>query len=202
MRYFISAILIGTTFSGTTLAQDSRLPGFYIGGFGGLAVIDSTIDLPATDTAPAVKLVDQGGDGFIFGLRGGWGTLLSHSSYAGIEAEGIIPANVRSRMMAMGVEYTADLRGEIGVYGRLGWAPDENSLVFLRVGAVALGQSFSTSRGTGDSSEWDIVPAIGVGMETHLTRNLLVRIDFHYTAQAGANAMEVFHMTAGLGWRF
>ena len=202
MRHLISAVFIGTVISGPALAEGSRLHGFYIGAFGGLAVLDSTVNLPATDSTPNVKLVDQGGDGFIFGLRAGWGTNFNHSGYAGIEVEGILPNNVRSRMMAMGVEYTAHMRGEVGFYGRLGWAPDENSMIFLRAGAAAFRQSFTNSRGTGESTEWDIVPAIGVGMETHLTRNLLVRIDFHYTGQAGMNAMEAYHVTAGLAWRF
>ena len=31
---------------------------------------------------------------------------------------------------------------------------------------------------------------------------LLVRMDIHYSAPSGTNSLELYHLTAGLAWRF
>jgi opacity protein-like surface antigen len=203
MRFFIAMAVCGALLPTVSHAAEERLAGFYIGGFAGAAVLDSTVELPATATTPAVKFVDQGGDGAIFGLRAGWGTMLSRHAYAGIEAEAIIPYEVTSRVMAMGIEYRARLRSEFGAYARLGWSPDGNTLLFLRGGLAVLEQSVtSTQHSDGTDVDWIIAPGFGVGAETHLTRNLLLRMDMTYTAPSGSNDLEVYRLTAGLAWRF
>ena len=203
VRFFISAAVACLLLPCSAFAVEDRLSGFYIGGFAGAAVIDSTVELPATETTPAVKFVDQGGDGAIFGLRLGWGTMLSRQAYAGIEAEAIIPHEVTSRLMAMGVEYRARLRGEVGLYGRLGWSVDGNTLLFLRAGLSVPRQTFTSPRHAGgEDTDWSVAPGFGLGIETHLTRNLLVRMDIHYSAPSGTNSLELYHLTAGLAWRF
>lgn len=182
-------------------AQEVRLNGFYLGVFGGMAAIDSTVTIPATDTRPAAKFVDQGGDGAVVGLRGGWGTMISRHGYAGIEADLLLPINVTSRLMAMGVEYRDRLRNEFGLFGRLGWSPEGNSLFFLRAGMTIPRQSFENVPG-GTRDTWSVAPAIGLGAETHLTYNLVARIDATYSWPTGDNRMESYRMTAGLAWRF
>lgn len=190
--------------SSAAFAQESRLPGFYLGGFAGAAVLDSTVTFPATDTRPAAKFVDQGGDGPIFGLRAGWGTMISQHGYAGAEAEFIVPYNVTSRLQALGAEYRARLRNEVGVYGRLGWSPEGNSLFFMRAGVTVPRQNFESVQGGNNAgnADWTLVPSLGLGAETHLTRNLVARIDATYSWPSGTNVIESYRMTAGLAWRF
>ena len=182
-------------------AQEVRLNGFYLGVFGGIAVIDSTVSFPATATRPAVKFVDQGGDGAVAGLRAGWGSMIGRHGYAGIEGDLLLPINVTSRLMAMGVEYRDRLRNEFGVFGRLGWSPEGNSLFFLRAGLTVARQSFENVPG-GTRDTWSVAPAIGLGAETHLSRRLVARIDATYSWPTGENRMEAYRMTAGLAWRF
>lgn len=182
-------------------AQEVRLNGFYLGVFGGMAVIDSTVTIPATATRPAAKFVDQGGDGPVVGLRAGWGSMISRHGYAGIEADLLLPIDVTSRLMAMGVEYRDRLRNEFGVFGRLGWSPEGNSLFFLRAGMTIPRQSFENVPG-GTRDTWSVAPAIGLGAETHLSRRLVARIDATYSWPTGENRMESYRMTAGLAWRF
>lgn len=182
-------------------AQEVRLNGFYLGVFGGMAVIDSTVTIPATATRPAAKFVDQGGDGAVVGLRAGWGSMISRHGYAGIEADLLLPIDVTSRLMAMGVEYRDRLRNEFGVFGRLGWSPEGNSLFFLRAGMTIPRQSFENVPG-GTRDTWSVAPAIGLGAETHLSRRLVARIDATYSWPTGENRMESYRMTAGLAWRF
>ena len=60
------------------VARENRIPGFYAGIFGGIAVLDSTVVFTPTGArADTIKLVDQGGDGAVVGFRAGWGTMIS-----------------------------------------------------------------------------------------------------------------------------
>ncbi len=186
-------------------AEGSRLSGFYLGGFGGVVVLDSTVVFPATTTRPEAKFVDQGGDGVVLGVRGGWGTMVGRNTYAGVEAEFVAPMNVTSRLMALGTEYRARLRNEVGVYGRVGWAPaGQNSMMFLRAGVSVPRQTFQAVQGgnTAKGADWSLVPTVGIGAETHLSRNLVARIDATYSWPQGTNVIESYRMTAGLAWRF
>ncbi|MBP0466502.1 outer membrane beta-barrel protein [Roseomonas sp. PWR1] len=182
-------------------AQETRLDGFYLGIFGGIAVLDSTVVIPAAEGRAAAKFVDQGGDGAVIGLRGGWGRMISRHGYAGIEGEFLLPIDVTSRLNALGVEYRDRLRNEFGVYGRIGWSPERNSLFFLRAGMTIPRQSFDSVPG-GSRETWSVAPAIGLGAETHVTRHVAARIDATYSWPTGDNRMESYRMTAGLAWRF
>lgn len=183
--------------------EESRLNGFYVNGFAGMAVLDSTVQFPETPTRPAGKFVDQGGDGPILGARGGWGRLVSRHLYLGAEAEFTVPLNVTSRLMAYGAEYRARLRNEAGVFGRIGWSPERNSLFFLRAGVTIPRQSFQSVRdGNDPGADWSVVPTIGIGAETHITRNVAARVDATYSIPTGVNQIESYRLTAGLVWRF
>ena len=115
-------------------AEQAAISGFFLNGFAGAAVIDSTVSFAATASRPAGRFVDQGGDGLLVGARLGWGTVLASHLYAGAELEGVAPYNVTSRLMAYGAEYRTRLRNEVGAYARLGWTSDGGSLVFIRAG--------------------------------------------------------------------
>lgn len=200
------AAMVGASlclYSITAFAEENRLNGFYVNGFAGIAVLDSTVEFPETATRPAGKIVDQGGDGPIFGMRAGWGRMATRHLYLGTEAELTLPLNVTSRLMAYGAEYRARLRNEAGVFGRIGWSPEGNSLFFLRAGVTVPRQSFQSVRdGNDPGTNWSVVPTIGLGAETHLTRNVAARIDATYSMPTGVNRIESYRLTAGLVWRF
>ncbi|WP_137124870.1 hypothetical protein [Roseomonas sp. HF4] len=198
-RLAILATVIGL--AGPAAAQEDRLGGFHIGIFGGEAILDSTVTIPATATSPGAVFVDQGGDGFIFGARAGWGRLVTERAYLGIEGEAIVPYNVTSRLNALGVEYRARLRNEFGVYGRIGYAPARDGMVYFRAGLTVPRQSFQSTGGQ-DGADWTLVPAFGVGGEIHVTHDIALRVDATYSVPSGANRIESWRLTGGILWRF
>ena len=188
---------------GPALAEGSRFEGFHIGAFGGAAILDSTVTFPARAGQPAATFVDQGGDGFIFGARAGWGTMISGRAYAGAEGEFLLPYNVTSRLMALGAEYRARLRNEAGLYGRIGYVPDRNAMLYFRAGLTVPRQNFqSVENGAPANADWTLVPAFGVGGEVHVTQSVAIRFDATYSVPSGANRIESWRMTAGVLWRF
>jgi opacity protein-like surface antigen len=196
-----AAFLLGA--AGPALAAEERLAGFHVGAFGGATILDSTVTLPAAPGRPAATFVDQGGDGFIFGLRAGWGTMIDERAYAGIEGEFLVPYNVTSRLMALGAEYRARLRNEFGLYGRLGYAPSADAMVYLRAGVTLPRQSFqSVGSAAPGGADWTLVPAFGLGGEVHVTRDVALRFDVTYSIPSGENRIESWRMTAGVLWRF
>ena len=211
MRSRYSFIVLMTIFalgqvttSQRAAAQDPEVSGFHVGVFGGAVVIDSTVNFPATDTRPAAKFVDQGGDGFIFGLRAGWGGMVGTSVYAGFEGELLIPYNVTSRLEAFGAEYRARLRNEFGVYGRIGWVSYGRSMVFLRAGLSVPRQNFESVQGGNSASgaDFTLVPTFGGGAEMNFSSRLFGRMDVTYSWPSGTNAIESYRVSAGLGVRF
>jgi hypothetical protein len=197
------AILLFASAGSRAFGEGAPVEGFYISGFAGMAVLDSTVSFPATDQRPAAKFVDQGGDGVIFGGRLGWGTLVTQHTYLGGELEGLLPWNVTSRLMAFGVEYRARLRAEVGAFGRLGWSPDGRSLFFVRAGFVIPTQNFqSVENGNNARADWTAVPSIGGGTEISLSRSWSARIDVTYSWPSGTNVIESYRMTVGLTYRF
>ncbi|MES2710043.1 MAG: hypothetical protein V4653_00535, partial [Pseudomonadota bacterium] len=115
-------------------ATPNPVEGFYVGAFAGAIIVDSKVTIHDNGTQSSARLQDIGA---ILGLRGGWGMRLTPGLYVGAELEGLIPANVNSRYSALGQTYRRRIREEIGVYGRVGWSPDGQSLLFLRAGMAA-----------------------------------------------------------------
>ena len=198
------AVLPLVLYSANASAAEPRpVEGAYVGVFAGFLALDSTIVFPATASRPAAKYVDQGGDGIAFGLRAGWGRLVTQHTYAGIEIEGLLPHNTTSRLMAMGLEYRARMRSEIGVYGRLGWSPDGRNLLYTRFGLTIPKQNYQSVREPANASaEWSPVPAFGVGHEIALTDRISTRLDVTYSFPSGDNIMESYRMTIGVTYRF
>lgn len=185
-------------------SQESQVSGFYINGFAGAAIIDSTVRFAATPDRPAGRFVDQGGDGLLVGGRFGWGSVVATHLYLGAEAEGVAPYNVTSRLMAYGAEYRARLRNEVGAYARIGWTLNGGSLIFARAGFSMPRQIFqSTQSPTGrNSADWSAVPAFGVGAEVPIWGPVFARVDVGYSLQHGANRLETYRLNAGLTLRF
>ena len=206
VKEMVSALIAAVAILATApaaRAEESRFSGFHLGAFAGVALIDSTVEFPATATHPAAKFVDQGGDGPIFGIRGGWGAMIGDQTYAGVEGEFLVPYNVTSRLMALGVEYRARLRNEFGLYGRIGIMPDRASLLYLRAGLTIPRQNFEVVQGgNAPGADWSLVPAIGLGAEGFVSRNLALRLDATYSVPTGTNKMESWRVTAGVVWHF
>lgn len=191
----LAAILCGL--SGAAWAQpqpghNAPVSGFYAGVFVGAAVLDSTVDFPASGSSPSGRVVDQGGDGVVFALRAGWGTLISQHVYAGLEAEAFLPVDVESRYSVNGTRYRTQLENEVGAYARLGWSPNGFGLLFLRVGiGIPLG-----------SSETSAIPVIGAGAEVPIGQRFAGRVDISYSFPYGDSRIESYRLTAGLVMRF
>ncbi|MBR0655747.1 hypothetical protein [Plastoroseomonas arctica] len=194
----------GLLLTGQARAQEAALGGFYVNGFAGAAIIDSTVNFAATANRPAGRFVDQGGDGLLVGARLGWGTVLAPHLYAGVELEGVFPYNVTSRLMAYGAEYRARLRNEIGGYARVGWTSDGGSVVFARAGFSMPRQIFQSTQSPGgrNSAAWSAVPAFGVGAEVPVWGPVFARFDVGYSMQRGANRLETYRLNAGFTLRF
>ncbi len=184
-------------------AQDLPVAGFYINGFAGAAIIDSTVSFAATAKRPAGRFVDQGGDGLLAGARLGWGTVLATHLYAGAELEGVVPYNVTSRLMPYGAEYRARLRNEVGAYARIGWTSEGGSLVFVRAGFSMPRQIFTSTQSHDGRSraDWSAVPAFGVGAEVPVWGPVFARVDVGYSLQHGANRLETYRLNAGFTLR-
>jgi hypothetical protein len=197
----LAAVLTIAGIATPATAGEDRLDGFHIGVFAGEAILDSTVTIPATATTPGAVFVDQGGDGFIFGARAGWGTFVADRTYLGVEGEFIVPYNVTSRVNALGVEYRARLRNEFGLYGRIGYAPARDGMVYFRAGLTVPRQNFQATAGQ-DGADWTLVPAFGVGGEIHVTRDIALRLDATYSVPSGTNGLESWRLTGGILWRF
>jgi hypothetical protein len=166
--------------------------GVYVGIFAGAVALDSTINLQADGTRPGAKLVDQGGDGAIVGLRTGWGTLVSQHVYTGLELEGVVPIDANSRYDVNGLRYRRRLQNEVGAYGRVGWSPDGYSLLFLR-GGLAVPLTTVDQR---------VIAIIGAGAEVPFGRRFAGRVDISYSFPSGGAHLETYRLTAGVVLRF
>ena len=179
---------------------DDRISGLYINAFFGLAVMDSTVNIPAQGSRPAMRFVDQGGDGMIYGLRLGYGRRLEDGLYLGAEIEGLLPIMVTSRLMAAGAEYRARLRQEVGGYLRIGYSLDGRSLLYVRGGLTLPRQVFET----GESAQSRSTPAVavGAGAEVHVSPRAAIRLDATWNLPSGRNDLESYRLSAGVVWRF
>jgi hypothetical protein len=163
-----------------TATGDAPAQNAYVGAFAGVALFDSTV------TVGGVKLVDQGGDAAMAGVRAGWGRAWPAGLYLGGEVEGFA-ASGRSRAVVNGQVYSLSLRGGAGAYGRIGFAPaDGRALFFARAGV----QAVDTSQG------WQTTPAVGLGAEVPFLGTWAARIDAGYAW--GSDGRELYSVTAGL----
>lgn len=199
----VSALLTAPGFAFAEDADTRALNGFYAGVFAGAIVLDSTVVFQPTSTQPGAKYVDQGGDGLAVGLRGGWGRLISVHKYIGIEIEGIVPYNVTSRLNAMGNEYRARMRSEVGAYARAGWSRDGQDLLFVRAGFTIPKQTYESVQNQANGrADWSPVPTIGAGAEIGIARNWAGRLDISYSFPHGDNVLESYRLTFGVSYRF
>ena len=165
------------------------IEGFYVGAFAGAIVVDSKVTLRGNGTQTSARLRDTGA---ALGLRGGWGMRLTPSLYAGLELEGMFPIDVNSSYSALGQTYRREIYSEIGAYGRLGWSPDGQSLLFLRAGtAASMGGDYPA-----------FVAVIGAGAEMPISQRLAGRVDVAYSFPFTRNHVEIYRLTAGVVLRF
>lgn len=180
-----------------------RLSGIYIGAFAGAVVLDSTVRFATEKPKGGPKLVDQGGDGQIGGLRAGWGAMLNDHVYLGLEVEASKTHRAISRYNSHRSDYQSNLEGDFGTYGRLGWSPEGNSLIFVRAGVSAQDYKVRASRRlVGHLGGAVVAPSLGLGLETHLTPGLAARIDATHAMPTGPLQQETYRVTMGLSWRF
>lgn len=165
------------------------IEGFYVGAFAGAITVDSKVTIQGSGTQSTARLQDAGA---VLGLRGGWGMRLTPGLYAGLELEGMVPLDVNSRYSALGQTYRREIRSEIGAYGRLGWSPDGQSLLFLR-GGVATPLNANTTT---------LIAVVGVGGEVPIGQRLAGRVDVSYSFPYTRNDVEIYRLTAGLVVRF
>ncbi len=186
MKFFrllliVAAVAILTAILTGFFTTKAKAEGFYVNPFVGAMVLDSTVTVGDT------KLVDQGGDALMGGLRAGWGRRFSSGLYLGAEAEGFL-ASGRSRAVVNGVGYSYAVNDGVGAYARAGWMTQGGALFFARVGGLSLG----TSQGRQN------IPSAGVGAEVPFAPRWAARIDGGYSW----NRVEHYTITAGIVYRF
>lgn len=162
------------------LALNARSQTTYsIDAFAGIANFDST------QTVGGVKLIDQGGDATLGGVRTGVGHRWPAGLYLGVELEGLL-ANGRSRAVVNGEVYDRDLQGAVGGFARVGWMTHSGALFYGRAGAQ---QQFGPNT---------MALGIGVGAEVPFSPRWFARADMLYLTGGG---VETVQATAGIGIR-
>jgi hypothetical protein len=172
-RAILLGALVGALLSTSAMARCD------VGAFAGVTVLDSTVVVGDT------KLVDQGGDAAMAGLRAGCGYRWPAGLYLGAEAE-VFASQGRSRAVVNGVGYSLDLNGGTGAFARVGWETRGSALFYGRAGV----QAIFTSQGT------QVVPAIGIGAEVPFAPRWRARVDITYAW----NSVEYYQMTAGVAY--
>jgi hypothetical protein len=180
-RVIRPATLLATALC-AALPGAAQAQGLYINAFAGALLFDSTVTVGGT------KLVDQGGDAFLGGMRAGYSWRFDSGLYLAVEAEGFA-ATGRSRAMVNGVAYTYQVDGGIGAYGVVGWVAPARAVFFARVGPML---AFTNS---GD----DVLASVGVGAEIPFAPRWSARIDADYS---WGNSIEHYRATLGVVWRY
>lgn len=173
MKARLLGALAGALLSTSVMAQG------YVGAFAGVTVLDSTVVVDDT------KLVDQGGDAAMAGLRAGWGHRWPAGLYLGAEAE-VFAAQGRSRAVVNGVGYSLDINGGAGGFARVGWETRGSALFYGRAGV----QGIWTNQGT------QVVPAVGIGAEVPFAPRWRARVDITYAW----NGVEYYQMVVGVSF--
>jgi opacity protein-like surface antigen len=206
-------------------AQDS---GFYIGAFAGGAFLNSNlvtpsftqtqtvsttvrintpfgiqnvaVTAPVSTTIPSQRLRNQGGQGFVGGLRMGYGWRLAERFYLGAEGEVSFPQNAQSRLSIMGISYRARLETEGAVFLRAGYTFSNTSMVYLR-GGVAIPRQVARV-GRQSVERWAPTPAFGLGFEQRVTPRVSLRADMTYMPAMENNQIGSFRAVLGLSYHF
>jgi hypothetical protein len=155
----------------------------YIEGFAGAVLMDSTI------TVGGVKLVDQGGDALMGGLRAGYRHRFGTGLVLGFEGDAWV-ANGRSRAVVNGEQYSRRLGGGAGLYGRVGLSLQGRETLYLRAGVQWWEVNGSLSG----------MPAVGGGAEVPFGGAFYGRVDLTYAWDG--RGVEHYQGTAGIGLRF
>lgn len=162
---------------------------FFVNLYAGAAAMDST------QTVGGVKMIDQGGDYYMGGVRIGYDWIAQNGVFVGAEGEGFL-GHGRSRALVNGDLFSYTVRGGLGAYGRLGWRTrDSNARFFARAGVLGLNTN----------SGWDMQPAVGLGAEVPFGPGWAARLDGTYSwgARDGTRGgIEHYQLTGGVVYRF
>lgn len=175
-----TALLIGGV--GSASAQQ-----VYVGAFTGANLTDTTVNVGG------VKLIDQGGDAFLAGIRVGIQTPNRSGWFAGVEAEAATYEG-RSRAVVNGDVFNYAIQQSYGVYGRFG-ASNGRGSVYFRPGYVYLNTSMGNQG----------VPSLGGGIEVRWTNDIAFRLDAAYTWYNPGWALdkvENYQITFGVSYYF
>lgn len=228
MRIARLAVIGGLLLSAAPLAAQAQTSGLYIGVFAGGAFLDSTlvtpsfrqtqtvstttridtpfgprdvaITAPVSTVIPSQRLRNQGGQGFVGGLRIGYGQRLGQHFYLGAEAEISFPQNAQSSLSIMGISYRARLETEGAFFLRAGLGLSDDTMVYLRGGVAIPRQVANVGRQTVE--RWTPTPAIGLGIEQWLNRRFSVRADMTYMPAIENNQIGSFRAVIGLSTHF
>jgi hypothetical protein len=178
----MKSILATMLAAGLSVPAQAQSP-FYIEGFAGAVLMDSTI------TVGGVKLVDQGGDALMGGLRAGYRHDFVGGLMLGVEAD-LWTASGRSRAVVSGSEYSRRLGGGLGLYGRVAFSQPRGGTLYLRGGVQWWEVNGSLSP----------MPAVGGGAEVPFGGGFYGRVDLTYAWDG--RGVEHYQGTVGIGLRF
>lgn len=143
----------------------------YANPFAGMTVFDSTVTVGGT------KLIDQGGDAVIGGVRLGIQSEGSFLYGAELEAFG---GTGRSRAIVNGETYSVNLDYGVGAYARIGWRTRGQALGFFRIGVL--------------NTNIDTRVDFGAGAEIPISNRMRFRIDLGYAP----GDIEFYRLTGGI----
>ncbi len=173
------------------LAGDARRPGgFYAGAQGGDDRVHSALQaVMRQGNAPTLTdfEADFGGRGLDFGAFAGYGRAWG-PFYAGVELEAdSSKASWHHDRLPEGRQFSIESRSSAGVALRMGYATRGGALLYARAGRVR--GRFNVRYEKGENPDaWvdrdDTLPGtrIGVGLETPLSSDLFLRMDYSRTA--------------------
>ncbi len=226
MRH-IPWLILGALTLGVAPAQ-AQTSGFYIGAFAGGAFLNSNLVTPSftqtqtvsatvpvstpfgtqnvnvtapfSTTIPAQRLRNQGGQGFIGGLRAGYGQRLNDRIYLGAEVEVTFPQNAQSRLAIMGMSYRARLETEGAIFIRVGYLFSDTSMAYLRGGGAMPRHVARVGRQSVE--RWTPTPAVGFGFEQRLMPQVSLRADMTYMPALEDNQIGSFRAVLGISYHF
>ncbi|HLD95713.1 MAG TPA: outer membrane beta-barrel protein [Alphaproteobacteria bacterium] len=162
-------------------AESASFSGFYAGVHGGVSQLNG--QSTKTQTGSSDQRDDFGKAGAVFGFHAGYGMMLSSNVYGALEAYlGFNSAKIE-------VNKTDTGKGEIkkknfyGLAARFGYLFNSSTMLYGRL-ALEAGkiEAKSISNGTDilKLSKNNIRPVIGGGIETALSNNVLLGVEYNY----------------------